>query len=111
MRTQKLIFLFPFFIFLGVLFISVPKVFAETHISGDIDTDTIWTKENNPYILDDYTAVLPNVTLTIKEGVIVKASNPLYVLGTLNVQGTESEKVHFTSLNVLKLFPIFISFR
>ena len=97
MRTQKLIFLFPFFIFLGVLFISVPKVFAETHISGDIDTDTIWTKENNPYILDDYTAVLPNATLTIKEGVIVKASNPLYVLGTLNVQGTESEKVHFTS--------------
>jgi len=97
MRTQKSIFLFSFFIFVGVLFISVPKVFAETHISGDIDTDTIWTKENNPYILDDYTAVLPNATLTIKEGVIVKASNPLYVLGTLNVQGTESEKVHFTS--------------
>ena len=52
MRTQKLIFLFPFFIFLGVLFISVPKVFAETHISGDIDTDTIWTKENNPKIYE-----------------------------------------------------------
>jgi len=45
-----------------------------TTVGGVIRSDTIWTKENSPYLLDDDITIRPDITLRIQEGVIVDFS-------------------------------------
>ncbi len=68
-------------------------------ITQQITQDTVWTKENNPYIIDiGGLIILPNATLTIEPGVIIQFSGfNLFVNGNLIVNGTEEEPVVFTS--------------
>jgi hypothetical protein len=75
-------------------------------IEGTTATSTIWYKDNIPYIVTDVTVAL-GTTLTINHGTVVKLGNypagyTLYgsidVQGSLNVQGTSTDKVYFTSL-------------
>jgi hypothetical protein len=47
---------------------------AETIITdGKIYSDTTWTKENSPYILDDYINIYSGARLTVEPGVQIVA--------------------------------------
>ncbi|MBP6060860.1 MAG: hypothetical protein KA515_02590, partial [Candidatus Pacebacteria bacterium] len=95
MNYRRLI--FSFLIFFTSFFVYSNLVFASTSVTSDIAENTTWTVANSPYILEGYISVLPGATLNIQQGVIVKAFQPLFVYGNLNVEGTETEKVYFTS--------------
>src|SRR3989344_4031713 len=76
---------------------------AASTVSGDITTDTTWTKAQNPYIINDSTLVnvLDGATLTIEPGVIVKFgefANLGVFQGKLLAVGLPDDKIYFTSL-------------
>ncbi|MDD4989308.1 MAG: right-handed parallel beta-helix repeat-containing protein [Candidatus Pacebacteria bacterium] len=81
-------------------FSSVRSVRAETLVAdSEISTSTTWTKANSPYVVENDLDVLSGVTLTIEPGVIVKMDgSALYVDGKIIAEGTESDKIYFTSL-------------
>lgn len=74
---------------------------ADTHITDYIRTDTIWTAQNSPYIVDLQTlSILNGITLTVEDGAVVKFVYPdglLSVSGNLQVNGTAGNGVYFTS--------------
>lgn len=78
------------------------KLTTSTTQHGNLTTDTTWTKDNNPYLVDQLT-IDPFVTLQIEPGVVVKFRNPasfVYVEfgAELKVNGTVDEKVYFTTI-------------
>jgi hypothetical protein len=87
----------------GVNFIpsgnSASGTYAGFFITGTTATNTIWYKDL-PYIPYSFT-VASGTTLTINHGAVVKVyqADTLSVQGTLNVQGTSTDNVYFTSLN------------
>jgi hypothetical protein len=62
-----------------------------------LDCNSTWDKLDKPYVIVNSAAVDENCRLTIKEGVHVysSANSRLFVLGTLNVEGTASNPVTF----------------
>jgi len=75
--------------------------------SGGLTTDATWDQTSIVYILTNDFTVGSGATLTIQPGVTIKAlygcCNDFYeysllVEGTLNVNGTASQKVYFTSI-------------
>jgi len=60
-----------------------------------------WCKTSLPYILESSATVPSGKTLNIEAGTVVKlkGGGRLYVDGTLAAQGTQAEKIIFTSLN------------
>ncbi len=87
--------------FFGWLFLFSPiEVEAATvNVSGNISTNTTWTNFNL-YIVNGPLTIDPGVTLTINPGTIVKFSDytsRFEVKGTLDADGTSSDKIYFTS--------------
>lgn len=70
---------------------------AGFEIDGTISTSTTWHKDL-PYISANL-IIASSGTLTINHGVVVKPLGYLYVQGQLNVQGTSTDPVYFTSIN------------
>jgi len=72
---------------------------SQTEISGGINQNTIWTKNNSPYVITSNTVIFGENTLTIEPGVIVKFDNDvqLRIQGSLIAEGTETENIIFTS--------------
>ena len=69
-----------------------------TEVIGIISSDATWTKTNSPYTLTGPVGIAKDVTLTIEPGVTVNlGSFYLEVNGTLNAQGTPTDKIVFTS--------------
>ena len=67
MKTMK------FFIISCMLVISSMGVlFADTNVSGNIESDITWTQVNSPYIVTGNVTVLTGVTLTVDDNVTVK---------------------------------------
>ena len=67
-----------------------------TEVGGLINTNTIFTADNSPYLITEILQVDVNTTLTINAGVTILAreyKNNIQVFGTLNVEGTSSEYV------------------
>ncbi|MDD5068527.1 MAG: right-handed parallel beta-helix repeat-containing protein [Candidatus Pacebacteria bacterium] len=86
-------------IFSSLCIFNINSVKAETVITdSEISVDTTWTKVNSPYIISGDLIIDSGVTLTIEPGVIVKMENSaLYVDGKIVAEGTENEKIYFTS--------------
>lgn len=62
-------------------------------VNGILTQDTTWNKQGNPYIFTGAVGVPQGVTLTIEAGVTVDlGAYYLEVNGTLNVEGTETER-------------------
>jgi parallel beta-helix repeat protein len=69
-----------------------------TQVSGVLTHDTVWSKQGSPYVFVGAVGVPAGITLTVEAGVVVDiGSYYLEVNGTLNVEGTELDKVVFTS--------------
>ena len=92
------IIIFYFFIVLSACF-NGSLVYGDTYVSGNITTDTTWTKANSPYIVTGTIQVFSGVMLTIEPGVTVKFNDAtqLTVGGQLIAIGTDSERIIFTS--------------
>ena len=73
-----------------------------THVSGPLTTTQTWTPDH-VYVIDSQVTVPNNVTLTINAGTIIKAYHSgdfhVYAGGIVNVAGTDSSPVVFTSVN------------
>ncbi|RMG93248.1 MAG: hypothetical protein D6706_15725, partial [Chloroflexi bacterium] len=70
-----------------------------TFITGDILTDTVWTKAQSPYQVDVIQVrVAPTATLTVEPGVEVRfrQSSQLLVEGNLVALGTVTQPITFT---------------
>jgi pimeloyl-ACP methyl ester carboxylesterase len=98
--------IFLVFLFLSIIapfsfdFSRVKTVFAgATYISWEtISSDTVWTKEGNPYIINGELKIAQGAKLTIMPGVIIKMG--LYginVYGSLYAPGSPDEKTVITS--------------
>lgn len=85
-------------------------VYAQTDIYGGlISIDTVWTSDasSSPYIIhapaegDTAFSISAGTTLTIEAGTIVKFDygQSIKVLGNLVTNGTENNKVYFTSID------------
>ncbi|MBM2817935.1 MAG: hypothetical protein HW401_525, partial [Parcubacteria group bacterium] len=71
---------------------------AATPVSGEILTDTVWTKAQSPYVVEDYLEVGEGATLAIEPGVIVKFNQSyIDVYGKIIASGTPEDKIYFTS--------------
>ncbi len=76
---------------------------AFTEISGDITTNTTWTKAGSPYLVRGSLYIPPGITLTVEPGVVVKIDGSassfsgLDILGTINALGTSEDPIYFTS--------------
>jgi len=109
-KTLILILVFSFFLFPFSCLFSI-------EVGGHITEDTIWSPDNNPYIVVDNIFVDQNVTLTILPGTVVKINAAEYSLendsyfwfsngnniakmfwvdGRLIAEGTEQDSIVFT---------------
>lgn len=90
---MKSFLLFIIFTLFGIHLLS------QTEVSGILDQDTVWTKQNSPYHITGNVLVAENVLLTIEAGVVVKFDTlkGLAIKGELNAVGTAAEPIEFTS--------------
>ncbi|MBK9457150.1 MAG: hypothetical protein IPO24_16990 [Bacteroidetes bacterium] len=71
-------------------------------VSGEINTNTTWTK-NNIYLLNGFVYVEDGATLTIEAGTLIKGDKAtkgtliVTKTGTIQAAGTECEPIVFTS--------------
>jgi hypothetical protein len=67
-----------------------------TLVGGKIRSNTVWTKENSPYILKDNIRIPRSVKLSIEEGVVVDFHIwSMTIEGSLRVRGTPEERILF----------------
>ena len=85
-----------FGVFLTLFFIS-PTLFAQTTVSGVINSDQIWSKANSPYIVEANVLVSADVTLTIEAGVTVKFEVDTYLRidGIIIAEGDQDNYIVF----------------
>jgi len=97
------------FISAAALWYGPLPALAATYITEDIATNTEWTLEGSPYVInfldsDPYSPHLLTIhsgaTLTVDPGVVVKFGvyNGMAVSGVLDAKGTEHSQITFTSL-------------
>lgn len=73
-----------------------PDSGAGTVILDDIITDTTWTKEGSPYVVNEDITLASGATLIIEPGVVVEFNSSIFfVEGVLKVLGTEEDPVYF----------------
>jgi parallel beta-helix repeat protein len=85
--------------FVLVSFGSIHIGWADTEISGIINSDQTWTIQNSPFLITDNTTVAYPVTLTVEAGVEVRFTGPYWmkVEGTLLAQGSVDAEIVFTA--------------
>ncbi len=106
-----------FLIFVSFLLIMVFVFPYKSHALTDIDSniiqDTTWSLSGSPYIVHRSIRVLPDITLNIEPGVVVKfearpysySKNDIYVNGKIVANGSESSPIYFTSSYDDHFFP------
>jgi len=80
-----------------LLIICSTVLFSQTNVSGNILTNTTWSKTNSPYVLTGDVGIGTGVTLTIEPGVIVRRTGNVQILikGSLNAQGASTDSIRF----------------
>ena len=70
-----------------------------TYVYDDITSDTNWTADDSPYIVNQSISIRPGATLTIEPNVTVMFDDGvgLTIGGTLDALGTADEEIFFTS--------------
>ncbi len=99
------------FVFAGILISTglffadfVETAYAYTTVSSSITSDTVWTKENSPYVIQGPVYIPPSATLTVNPGAVVKFEDGGYghfgnltVDGILKADATPEDPIYFTS--------------
>jgi hypothetical protein len=69
-----------------------------TEVSGTVAEDTVWTKDQSPYLIRSTITISPNVILTIEPGVeiFIVQNQDFIVDGTLRAVGNEENPIVFT---------------
>ena len=82
-----------------ILFCLPTFIYSQTNIGGVISANQTWTIAGSPYTAINNILVSDSVTLTINPGVEVRfdAGKVLQIDGELIAQGTDSNKITFTS--------------
>ena len=95
---------------IGFVFIMSAMLFAgatqaskerpKTYVSGTIDSNTTWTLEQSPYLVEGNIDINAGIRLTIAAGVVVKFSNngAMNVYGELETIGNQASPIHFTDI-------------
>ncbi len=91
---------------IGLFFADfVETAYAYTTVGSSITSDTVWTKENSPYVIQGPVYIPPSATLTVNPGAVVKFKDDGYGnRGALNVDGilkadaTPEDPIYFTSI-------------
>lgn len=80
---------------LGLTVVAPSMAAADTPVGGRIDSDTTWTKEGSPYVLDDNVTVARGSTLTIEPGVTVRGAGSLRLnaVGPIHAVGTAADPI------------------
>ena len=70
-----------------------------TDVQGTIITHTTWILAESPYVVTGDVIVNPDITLTIEPGVMVAFDGDyaIYVNGTLDAIGTDTDPIRFAS--------------
>lgn len=81
--------------FLLIVFSTV--LFSQTNVSGNISSNTTWTKANSPYVLTGDVGIGTGATLTVEPGVtITRSSNAqLLIKGAIDAQGNRADSIYF----------------
>jgi parallel beta-helix repeat protein len=84
---------------LAITCIACSMAYAQVVVGGPLTSNTIWSPDQNPYIVAQDVTVPVGITLTIMPGVILRFQEKMSIIvyGTLIAQGTDTSKIHFTS--------------
>ncbi|HSV50086.1 MAG TPA: NosD domain-containing protein [Candidatus Acidoferrales bacterium] len=81
-----------------VVSVDSGSAMVPTYVNGVVAEDTTWVEAGSPYVFTGAVGIPESVTLTIEAGVLVElGSYSLQVNGTLLAEGTDAEKVIFSS--------------
>ncbi len=85
------------YILLGftLLFVNIFTTDAATNISGQIRSNTTWTKAGSPYTCEGMVEIAHGVTLTIDPGVTAIMDNDIRVYGWLILNTTSTDSITF----------------
>jgi len=76
--------------------LGMPVTPGPTHVSGQIDSDTVWYSGASPYILDGAVRVMDKAILTIEPGTEIKSKGEgIIVEGSLKALGDEQNLITF----------------
>lgn len=70
-----------------------------TVVGGSIDRDTVWKKENSPYIVERALTVIPGVRLKIEAGTQIILRDDMMVNGSLQAFGDEDDRIRINIYN------------
>ncbi len=105
MQSKRVPLTFIVFILLSSCVFSVTifgEATAATKTAGPLNSDTAWTKTNSPYSLMGNIILRSISTLTIEPGATVNLNGySLIINGTLDAQGTLTEKIQFNNGTII----------
>lgn len=83
------------------IFFSTNFAFAQTEVTENIESTTVWSLENSPYLIRNDISVSNGVTLTIEAGTIIKLEDgkSIVVDGRLDSLGSANNPVVITSIH------------
>jgi pimeloyl-ACP methyl ester carboxylesterase len=80
---------------------NIPTPVDYTEIHGNISDSTVWTKDNNPYVVSEEIYIMNGATLTIEPGVVVKfkewARLTVDTDSAIRAIGNKDDPIYFTS--------------
>ncbi|HSH18926.1 MAG TPA: right-handed parallel beta-helix repeat-containing protein, partial [Draconibacterium sp.] len=77
------------------------QLFSQTIIENNINANTTWSQDGNPYIVNQTITVSNNITLSIEPGVIIKlnGTGKLFIVnGSINASGTSENPIIITHI-------------
>lgn len=102
MNMKKIKILSILIIASAVFFLLKNTAKADTEVSGNITTNTVWTLTDSPFIVKDTVQVLQGVKLTLEPGVTIKFTKDtgMNIDGELVARGSQEHLIIFTSNEV-----------
>lgn len=85
-----------------ILLLLAASTLAQTHVTADITTSRTWTPAGSPFLVEAWVRIMPDVSLAIEPGVVVKFAPGQTGLAmaersTLRAAGTAAAPILFTS--------------
>ncbi len=76
---------------------NILEIKTPTIVNKNISKNTVWTKENSPYLVTDHLVINDEINLSIEPGVTVLFKNNISVTcnGSINAEGTNENPIIF----------------